>query len=75
MENENKEYILRVYGALQEKGYNAVGQIVGYLLTEDPTYITNHLGARNLIRKIDRYPDAVRHCQGVGEEWEHKSDG
>ena len=39
MENENKEYILRVYGALQEKGYNAVGQIVGYLLTEDPTYI------------------------------------
>ena len=47
MENENREYILRVYGALQEKGYNAVGQIVGYLLTEDPTYITN--------RKIDRY--------------------
>lgn len=40
MENENKEYILRVYGALQEKGYNAVGQIVGYLLTEDPTYDT-----------------------------------
>lgn len=38
MENENREYILRVYGALQEKGYNAVGQIVGYLLTEDPTY-------------------------------------
>ena len=54
MENENKEYILRVYGALQEKGYNAVGQIVGYLLTEDPTYITNHLGARNHIRKMDR---------------------
>ena len=45
MENENREYILRVYGALQEKGYNAVGQIVGYLLTEDPTYITNHLPA------------------------------
>lgn len=55
MENENREYILRVYGALQEKGYNAVGQIVGYLLTEDPTYITNHLDARRLIRKIDRY--------------------
>ena len=51
MENENREYILRVYGALQEKGYNAVGQIVGYLLTEDPTYITNHLDARRLIRK------------------------
>ena len=55
MENENREYILRVYGALQEKGYNAVGQIVGYLLTEDPTYITNHLDARRLIRKIERY--------------------
>ena len=55
MENENREYILRVYGALQEKGYNAVGQIVGYLLTEDPTFITNHLDARRLIRKIDRY--------------------
>ena len=55
MENENREYILRVYGALQEKGYNADGQIVGYLLTEDPTYITNHLDARRLIRKIDRY--------------------
>ena len=55
MENENREYILRVYGALLEKGYNAVGQIVGYLLTEDPTYITNHLDARRLIRKIDRY--------------------
>ena len=55
MENENREYILRVYGALQEKGYNAVGQIVGYLLTEDPTYITNHLDDRRLIRKIDRY--------------------
>ena len=54
MENENREYILRVYGALQEKGYNAVGQIVGYLLTEDPTYITNHNNARTLIRKIDR---------------------
>ena len=40
MENENREYILRVYGALQEKGYNAVGQIVGYLLTEDPTEAT-----------------------------------
>ena len=54
MENENREYILRVYGALQEKGYNAVGQIVGYLLTEDPTYITNHNSARTLICKVDR---------------------
>ena len=54
MENENRANLLRVHEALQEKGYNPIGQIVGYLLTEDPTYITNHLGARNLIRKIDR---------------------
>ena len=55
MENENRANLLRVHEALQEKGYNPIGQIVGYLLTEDPTYITNHLGARKLIRKIDRY--------------------
>lgn len=55
MNDENKTYLLRVHEALQEKGYNPVGQIVGYLLTEDPTYITNHLDARKLIRRIDRY--------------------
>lgn len=55
MENENKANLLRVHEALQEKGYNPIGQIVGYLLTEDPTYITNHLGARKRIRKIDQY--------------------
>ena len=44
----------RVYFALQQKGYNPVMQIVGYLLTEDPTYITNHEGARALIGRIDR---------------------
>ena len=38
----------------EEKGYNPINQIVGYILSEDPTYITNHLGARTLIRKIDR---------------------
>ena len=47
--------ILRnVYEALTEKGYNPVNQIVGYLLTEDPTYITTHNNARALIRHIDR---------------------
>ena len=47
--------ILRiVYRALEEKGYNPVNQIVGYILSEDPTYITNHSNARTLIRKIDR---------------------
>jgi uncharacterized protein (UPF0297 family) len=47
--------ILRtVYDALAEKNYNPVSQIVGYILSEDPTYITTHNNARNLVRKIDR---------------------
>ena len=44
-----------VYEALKEKGYDPVNQIVGYILSEDPTYITNHNNARTLIRKLDRY--------------------
>ena len=43
-----------VYQALEEKGYNPINQIVGYILSEDPTYITTYQGARSLIRKIDR---------------------
>ena len=43
-----------VYQALQEKGYNPINQIVGYILSEDPTYITNHNNARAMIRKVDR---------------------
>jgi uncharacterized protein (UPF0297 family) len=43
-----------VYAALLKKGYNPINQIVGYLLSEDPTYITNYNNARSLIRKIDR---------------------
>ncbi len=55
----NKETTIReilgvVYEALQEKGYNPVSQIVGYILSEDPTYITNHRNARTLISKLDR---------------------
>ncbi len=47
--------ILRnVFNALDEKGYNPINQIVGYLLTEDPTYITNYNGARSMICKLDR---------------------
>ena len=54
-DKENMRRILRnVYEALTEKGYNPVNQIVGYLLTEDPTYITNYNNARSLICKIDR---------------------
>ena len=49
-----KEVLPAVYDALTEKGYNPIGQIVGYLLSEDPTYITNYNNARALIRKLDR---------------------
>lgn len=51
---EIHQILTTVYQALEEKGYNPINQIVGYILSEDPTYITNHLGARTLIRKIDR---------------------
>jgi uncharacterized protein (UPF0297 family) len=53
-EQEIKDIMVTVYAALQEKGYNPVNQIVGYILSEDPTYITNHNNARSLIRRIDR---------------------
>ena len=53
-EQEIRKILLTVYDALKEKGYNPIGQIVGYLLSEDPTYITNCNNARALIRKIDR---------------------
>ena len=54
-DKENMRRILRnVYEALTEKGYNPVNQIVGYLLTEDPTYITNYNNARSMICTIDR---------------------
>ena len=51
---EIKAILSTVYRALQEKGYNPINQIVGYILSEDPTYITNHNNARALIRKVDR---------------------
>ena len=51
---EIKQAVLQVYRALEEKGYNPINQIVGYILSEDPTYITNHNSARTLIRKLDR---------------------
>jgi uncharacterized protein (UPF0297 family) len=54
-EKENMRLILRsVFDALNEKGYNPINQIVGYLLTEDPTYITNYNNARSMICKVDR---------------------
>ena len=51
---EMKKILLEVYNALNEKGYNSVSQIVGYILSEDPTYITTHNNARSLVRKLDR---------------------
>ena len=54
-DKESMRRILRnVFDALNEKGYNPINQIVGYLLTEDPTYITNYNNARSMICKIDR---------------------
>lgn len=54
-EKENMRKILRtVFDALNKKGYNPINQIVGYLLTEDPTYITNYNSARSMISKLDR---------------------
>ena len=53
-DSDIRKTMLVVYDALKEKGYNPINQIVGYILSEDPTYITTHNNARSLIRKIDR---------------------
>ena len=53
-EKEIRTILQDVYEALKEKGYNPINQIVGYILSEDPTYITNHNNARSLICRIDR---------------------
>ncbi len=52
--DEIKIALTEVYSALKEKGYNPINQLVGYILSEDPTYITTHGGARNKIQRIDR---------------------
>lgn len=51
---EQKEILYQVYAALQERGYNPAGQLVGFILSEDPTYITTHNNARILVRRINR---------------------
>ena len=59
-----QQVLVQVYDALKEKGYNPINQIVGYLLSEDPTYITNYKSARSLICKVDRdelLQELVRH--------------
>jgi len=45
----------QIFGILSEKGYRPIDQIIGYILTEDPTYITNYKGARQMIQQIDRH--------------------
>ncbi len=52
--NEAREILSQVYKSLREKGYNPNNQLIGYILSGDPTYITNHNNARSLIRKIER---------------------
>ncbi|MDN7245836.1 IreB family regulatory phosphoprotein [Planococcus shenhongbingii] len=54
MEQEVKQVMLQVHAALEEKGYNPINQIVGYLLSGDPAYIPRHQDARNMIRKLER---------------------
>ena len=53
-DREIQQILTEVYDALKEKGYNPINQLVGYILSEDPTYITTYAGARSKIRKIDR---------------------
>ena len=52
--SEARHILMTIYQALKEKGYNPINQIVGYILSGDPTYITNHKGAKSLIRKMER---------------------
>ncbi len=52
--NEAKEILVSIYKALKEKGYNPISQIVGYILSGDPTYITNFNDARSIVRKLER---------------------
>ena len=68
---KTKEILKQVYQALEEKGYNPVNQIVGYILSGDPTYITSHKEARNIIRMIERdelLEKMVKNYIGLEEE-------
>ena len=72
-----KETLTAVYKALKEKGYNPINQMVGYILSEDPTYITTHNNARNMIRKIDReemVDSLTRHLRDKGLSPEDRKD-
>ncbi len=67
---KTREILTKVYYALEEKGYNPINQIVGYILSGDPTYITSHNDARNLIRQLERdelLEKMVKAYIGLGE--------
>ena len=53
-ENEARNVLFSVFEALKEKGYNPINQLVGYIMSGDPTYITNHKNARSLVRRLER---------------------
>ena len=68
-----QEMLKQVYDALVEKGYNPINQIVGYILSGDPTYITSHKNARNLIRLIERdelLEKMVKYYIHIEDKWE-----
>lgn len=70
-DEKTKEILQDVYEALTEKGYNPINQIVGYILSGDPTYITSHNGARNLIRQVERdelLEKIVRYYLGIDKD-------
>ncbi|MCC8181710.1 MAG: IreB family regulatory phosphoprotein [Clostridiales bacterium] len=65
---DTRAILTEVYRSLEEKGYNPINQIVGYILSEDPTYITNYNNARALIRRLDRnelLQELLRYYLGV----------
>ncbi len=67
---KTREILTKVYQVLEEKGYNPINQIVGYILSGDPTYITSHNDARNLIRQLERdelLEKMVKNYIGLGE--------
>ena len=75
-ESAVEDVIHAVYSALTEKGYNPVNQIVGYIMSGDPTYITSHRGARSMIMRVER--DEIIECllrYYIGHEFNHKYTG
>ena len=70
---DSQKVLKEVYEALVEKGYNPINQLVGYILSGDPTYITSHKDARNKIRSIERdelLEKLVKYYIGLDEQWE-----